>query len=236
MFFLGNFSLSQEFKTLDSIIERAAKRLFEKPLVEKFQFLTEIKDINEDVWFLVDISQYCNGNFSTWCGINYTLKYIETGTKTYYGVPFKILSEKEYEKTCIITKSELLEGISKLNIPVDRYVKAAYFLHANYHAVPEEIGERCFTFQYEDGSLEKLNLIGGKNMFDWFPQTRIETEDIKYVLVRTSEGLRPPYRNLYVIQWKNPHLDKKVSSIGFYSDGKGMRATIIIAVTLLLNK
>lgn len=233
--FLASFSLQAEFKTLDSIIEKAAQRLFEKPLKEKFLFLSENTDITENDWLLLDISGYCNGNFSTWVGGGFNLKYIETGRKTYYGVPFEILSEEKHQKTCIMTKSEILEGVNELNIPINRYIKAVYFLHANYYASPEEKGERNFVFEYEDGSIEKLNLVGGENMFDWFPQTRTETDDLKYVLVRTSEGFKPPYRNLYVMQWKNPHPDKKLRSIGFYSDGKGMRATIIIAITLLLE-
>lgn len=226
-----NLLISEEFETLDDIIQKAAKRLFEKPYKEEFSFLSNFKEKHFEI---VDIRNYCNGNFSKWVG-THNLKYIETGEKKYYGVPFKILSEEESQNTCIMTKSELLDGHLNFNIPVNKKVYAVYFLIANYYASPEEKGERRFIFKYEDGTMENLELIYGINMFDWFPQERSETDDLKYVLVRTSPNFSPPYRNLYVLQWKNPYPEKPIKDIEFYSDGKGMRATIIIGITLLLK-
>jgi len=231
---LYNFSFAEEFKTLDYIIEKAGRSMFEKPMKEKFSSL-EGKNISDERWLLLDIKKYCNGNFSRWTG-SQNLKYIETGEKRYYGVPFKIISEEEQLQTCIITKSEIIDGVYDVKIPVNRKVEAIYFLHANYYASPEEIGERKFTIEYSDGTSEGLSLIGEENMFDWWPQKRTENENLKYVLVRTSESFKPPYRNLYIIQWKNPFNEKVISNVGFHSDGKGMRATIIIGITLLLNE
>lgn len=234
IFFLYlSFNLFNEnLSSIEDIVQKAAKRLFEKPYKEKFIFLDNFKEKN---FYIVDIRNYCNGNFSKWVG-THNLKYIETGEKNYYGVPFKILSESENQYTCIMTKSEILDGHLNFSIPVEKRVYSVYFLIANYNAALEEKGERRFMFKYEDGKSENLELIYGINMFDWFPQERKETDDLKYVLVRTSESFLPPYRNLYILQWKNPYPEKTIKDIEFYSDGKGMRATIIIGITLLLNE
>ena len=231
--FLGyNFLFSNDFDTLEDIVQKAAKKLFEKPYKEKFEFLEQFE---KKKFFIVDIRDYCNGNFSKWVG-TYNLKYIETGDKNYYGVPFKILSEEESKYTCVMTKSEILDGHLNFSIPLRKKVYAIYFLIANYYAGPEEKGERKFIFKYEDGKSEDLQLIYGINMFDWWPQERKETEDLKYILVRSSESFLPPFRNLYILQWKNPNIDKTIKEIEFYSDGKGMRAVIVIGITVLLNE
>ncbi|MCD6408415.1 hypothetical protein J7L87_05125 [bacterium] len=220
---------------MEDIIRSAAKQLFEKPHKEVFSIVEKEKP-QENEWFIVDIKKYCNGDFITWTGDGLNLKYVEQGDRIYYGVPFHILSQEKDKKTCIKIKSELLSGYTNLEIPLQKKVKALFFLYTGYYAVPGDAGERKIIFEYEDGKKEEINLIGGKNLFDWFPQKRYESEKIKYILVKTSETIMPPYRNLYILLWENPYPEKKINKIVFYSDGKGKRGIFILGITGLLTK
>lgn len=220
---------------MEDIIKEAAKELFEKPHKESFPIIKGEKPGKND-WLIIDIRKYCNGDFITWTGDGLNLKYVEQGYKTYYGVPFHILSQEENKKTCIKIKSELLSGYTNLEIPVEKKIKAFFFLYTGYYAVKEDKGERKIIFEYEDGKKEKLDLIGGKNLFDWFPQKRYESDKIKYVLVKTSKTVMPPYRNLYIFMWENPYPEKKINKIIFYSDGEGKRGIFILGITGLLEK
>ena len=226
---------AENFQTMEDIIKNAAKELLEKPQKEAFPIVEKEKPKKND-WFIVDIRKYCNGDFITWTGDGQNLKYVEQGNRTYYGVPFHILSQKENKKTCIKIKSELLSGYSNIEIPVEKKTKAFFFLYTGCWAMKGDKGERKIIFEYEDGKKEKLDLIGGKNLFDWYPQKRYESDKIKYVLVKTSNTEMPPYRNLYIFMWENPYPEKKINKIIFYSDGKGKRGIFILGITGLLGK
>jgi len=220
---------------MEDIIKSAAQDLFEKPYKEVFSIVKREKPQKED-WLIVNIRKYCNGDFITWTGDGLNLKYVEQGDKIYYGVPFHILSQEKDRETCIKIKSELLSGYKNLEILIDKKIKAFFFLYTGYYAVPGDIGERKIIFEYEDGKKEELNLTGGKNLFDWFPQKRYESEKIKYVLVKTSETIMPPYRNLYILMWENPCPKNEIKKIIFHSDGKGKRGIFILGITGLFEE
>ena len=187
-------------------------------------------------WFSVDIKAACTINiFSSageTCPVNYP--FMPTGKQTYYGVPLEIVAPADNaNRTAIaLPSNRLLPGklAPTAEVPVGRTASVLYVLVSTYYTSNK--GTQYFQMNYEDGSTERMKFIGTVHSGDWYHDTtRIHSEDVRYVLVPAAKDTKTFFRNMHLVQWKNPHPAKKIRSLTFASDPAADMGVFIVAVT-----
>jgi hypothetical protein len=222
-----------EAKTMTEVLAEHSRKFINRQNEEVFSLA---KGLDPGKWFHVDLKTHCNVNM--WSSAGQTIPpqfhQMETGRRTFYGVPFQIIAPGENaDKTAVALPSTRLLTNSlpdTVEVPVGRKAAVLYFLHATYYTTTE--GKQFYTVTYEDGSENRTRFVGTKHSGDWYHQnTRIYTEDVRYVLVPTTRSSTLHHRNLHIFQWKNPAPDKAIKSVTFQSDRKAEMAIIVVAVT-----
>ncbi len=173
----------------------------------------------------VDLKAFCNMGFADdreddrqggWTdqGSEKDLRNIPTGRQTFSGVPFDIINpEGNKGKSCIV-----LAGGPKLwfpaeikGIPVNRRADILCFLHTMAWTVQQgQAG--YYLVHYADGSSEKINLIGGVTIQEWF---LAYASDVQEPL---SLAWRDAKRGVYLLRWRNPRPEKEIKTVDFVSN------------------
>lgn len=145
------------------------------------------------------------------------------------GVPFEIIDPaKNKGKSCLILKGPFRPYFPEkiTNINVDENLHQLFFLHALAWGGGDgsRVGE--YRVNYADGSFEKVPLLDGINVADWY-----NPGDLTGALV----GITAKHRSgadvgLWVLVWDNPNPEKKIVSIDFSSDNYSAMP-ILVAVT-----
>lgn len=194
--------------------------------------------------FKVDISKFCNMGFADdrpgngkggWSdeGSLNDLRDYKPGYKKYYGVPFTVIDPTKNNGKAVITMygknvTPLLPKFVS-GIPVNRKVRAFYFLTSVSYGVPGKVGE--YIINYEDGSSETLVMSAPKNCNNWwFGYNEMEVSRPVGVQVKNTSSGKPAWRYLRVLEWQNPHDKKVVKSITIKS-AQGVQTLITLAIT-----
>jgi len=185
----------------------------------------------------VDLRLLCNMGFADdreedrrggWTdqGPDKDLRSIPTGRQTFGGVPFDIIRpETNGGKSCLV-----LAGGPKLwlpgeikGIPVNRRADVLCFLHAT--AWTTQSGKAgYYRVHYADGSVERIELVGGATIQEWF---LAYASDVQEPL---SLAWRDDKRGVYLLRWRNPHPETEVKAIDFVSAKTAL--PILLAVTV----
>jgi hypothetical protein len=190
----------------------------------------------------IDLRQYANRSFvdevkddgkGGWTdqGARNDLRNFKTGTQSWHGVPFTTYDDK----SCIVLKSsatvpgppEKVEGIK-----VNQYAEACYFLQTSW--LTRNGKAASYIINYEDGTREVIDLVRGINYRDsdtWYGGKPFPMEISTYTR-RAWRGKNEHCGsvNLYVMQWMNLWPEKKISTIDFVSNNKGI--PILIGLTV----
>lgn len=192
--------------------------------------------IDAGAWFQVDLRPFCNMNLFSDAGVTAPVKFhhFATGRRTFYGVPVDILAPDDNDnRTALALPSQryLTETLpDSAGVTVGRKAAALFFLYATYYTLPG--GEQFFRINYAGGETHTIPFVGTVQAGDWYhANTRIYTNDIRYVLAPKSAGSKRDFYNLHMMQWRNPHPDKTIESITFKSDRRAEMAIFLAAVS-----
>jgi hypothetical protein len=168
------------------------------------------------------------------------------------GVTFKIadayiqLGSKVMQPVERKTKPDKVEGIK-----VDSTFSKLHILHATeygtgnatpaggmdggplYIADDTKIAE--YMLHYADGTTETIPVVYGKDVRDWWFNEKSKGVSRGKVAWKSVNGLTKAMNwqiRLYATAWKNPHPEKKVSSIDYSKAGDSPAAPFCIAITM----
>lgn len=216
-------------KTLLRHMQKHYNRQYDEkyPLVDK---------LDPKGWSFVDLKPYCNLNLFSPAGRTCPVRfhYMPLGRQTFYGVPFDIIApDTNADRTVIALPSKRLlpNDLPRMaEVAVGGKAAVLYFLTASYYTLPE--GEQYFQLNYQDGTSHRWPIVGTKDMGDWYhDHTRLYTEDTHYVLIPRSANTKTAFRNMHIIQRRNPHPQKQIKSITFATDPEAPMAILVVAVT-----
>lgn len=193
--------------------------------------------------FTIDLRKFCNMGLADkvagdgrggWAdeGDMNDMRDLKTGRRTFYGVPFDLITPSENNGKAVITlKSRNVPTMPAAvrGIPVGKKVRALYFLHSASWGSPGEIG--TYTVHYADGSRNVVGMnIPLNNNNWWFSyDPREESRPIPVRVTNTMSG-EPAWRYLRMFEWKNPKRGIPVKSIDITS-ACGQQTPIVLAVT-----
>ena len=235
--FIRNIKLSR-IKTVDP------HAIINLPKLTKFKAISEMA-YDKWRWFQIDLKPYMNMGFvddiprdgkGGWTdeGMN-DMKGVKPGMKSLYGITFDIVDPaKNNGKSCIVLRSKITKNKTfptSVTIPVEKRVTYLYFLHANGWAH----APWYYKVIYTDGTAERIKVEPGKNIQDWWPRRGSKpqvTASVKTVpvLVANQIGAWTPLRYLFILEWKNKYLSKKVKAIKIISSN-GKTIPVVLAIT-----
>ena len=194
--------------------------------------------------FTIDLRKFCNMGLADqtagdgkggWAdeGDMNDMRDLKTGRRTFYGVPFDLITPSENNGKAVITlKSRNLTPKMPgevRRIPVGKKVRALYFLHSASWGSPGDIGS--YTIHYADGSRDvvRMNIPLNNNNW-WFSyDPREESRPIPVRVTNTMSG-KPAWRYLRLFEWKNPKRGTIVKSIDI-SSACGHQTPIVLAIS-----
>lgn len=200
-------------------------------------------------FFIVDLSKHVNRPLKDdkaddgkggWTdqGSEADMSGLDPGDKEYQGVPFKISAPN----SCLVLFSperpQSKDLPKQANIEVGRKADVLYFLHDCAWA-KEGLEQFKYVVKYDDGSKVEIPIIGGEHIFDWALGLQAKfTKRIARmrpsVAVTVGGGALFPHVNVYMLEWLNPHPEKKIAAIDFVSAGKGV--PILLGITTGIRK
>lgn len=214
------------------------------PKLTKFKAISEMA-YDKWRWFQIDLKPYMNMGFiddhprdgkGGWTdeGMN-DMKGIKPGKKNFYGITFDIVDPaKNKGKSCIVLRSKITKNKvfpTKVIIPIGKKVTYLYFLHANGWAR----APWYYDVIYDDGTVERIKMEPGKNIHDWWPRRGKKvksTAKVKLipVLIENAIGAWTSLRYLFILEWKNKHLGKKIKAVKIISSN-GKTIPVVLAIT-----
>jgi AraC-like DNA-binding protein len=175
----------------------------------------------------------------------------QAGLTSIHGVPFLILNEQK-GPSFVLMRSQNLEKDARgkklpirVQLPVKRLVRAAYFLHACGWGA--QFGPfATYRLVYSDKSVAEQPVVvlagthpeeadGCKaNIQDWFfSWEQLRRPHVKpYDATPTSAPARES-QYLYTLEWINPHPEKKVNFLEIESDPKRAATLAVLAISLV---
>lgn len=142
------------------------------------------------------------------------------------GVLFNIIEPSENDnRSCIV-----LRGMNDANLPtsveidVNQTAAGVYFLHAASW-LDARVGQ--YVFVYEDGTEEAIEIVGGKDVLDWWGAA--ETETVRTAWRGTANMAGMVSLGLFALE--NPHPEKKIAKLRLQSYGD-KAYPMIVAITL----
>ena len=144
------------------------------------------------------------------------------------GVPFEVIDPaKNNDKSCIVLAGGYRPYFPTevKDIKVDSTASKLYFLHTSAWCTGL-IAK--YIIHYSDGTSETIDLIGGKNIAEWWgPHRDIEETQLAWAEKHPITG---QYVGIYLMEWNNPHPDKTINSIDFVSSNN-VSVPILLAIT-----
>src|SRR5262249_55002098 len=127
-------------------------------------------------------------------------------------------------------RPEKVHGIS-----VGMKVSKLYFLHATHWRAPEGTTVGYYRVAYEDNSREKIPLVYGKDISDWwYKGSSTPPSRAKVAWEGDNDAAKDLDRSrirLYMTTWSNPEPARKVVSIEFASTNADDAAPFCVAIT-----
>lgn len=142
------------------------------------------------------------------------------------GVLFNIIEPDDNDdKSCIVLRGQNDMSVPQsVEIDVNKKAAGVYFLHAGSW-LSERVGQ--YVFVYADGSEEAVEIVGGRDMSDWWGVSETDT-------VRTAwkgEGYEAGIISLGLFAMPNPYPDKEIAKLRLQSYGDATYP-MIVAITL----
>ncbi len=188
----------------------------------------------------IDISSlattgFTGGKGSGWTdqGVNNELTGFDLfGEQTFNGVKFNIIDpDKNNNKTTIglrskeITDSKLFT--ESVTIPINRKVDGLYMIH---NMSWDDKTLATYTYQYKDGSEEKVEIINGRHIYNWWKKEESEVCPIIWSGNNVEANDMGLTIKLNMFGFNNPNPDKEVVSLKCEIVSK-IAACMIVAVT-----
>ena len=118
-----------------------------------------------------------------------------------------------------------------MDIPIRRTCRRLHFLHSSTWDGPVsgEIGR--YTVRYADGSIERIPLVHGENIHDWWiDPAQPLTPPPAWTGTNRVAGSNGRELGLFHLAWENPHPDRPVESLSFETEGLN-RLPFLVAIT-----
>jgi len=199
---------------------------------------TKSWDFQEKDVFFVDLKPYCNMGFADetaddgkggWddTGPDNDLRMLPTGKQKMRGVPFHVIDPAGNRgRSCIVLrgKGRSMFPLSAKGIAVGKKAASLFFLHTTSWSGEKQCGR--YVIHYADGSKEDIDLELEYNIGSWwYPGNLAEAEVAWQTTGRTAGSV-----GLHLMEWKNPHPEKKIGSLDIVSTGRGA-VLHLVAVT-----
>ncbi|MFZ2654606.1 MAG: glycoside hydrolase family 2 TIM barrel-domain containing protein [Victivallales bacterium] len=198
------------------------------------------KIYNPENFVQVDISQVCNRGFRDdvpdngeggWTdqGPGNDMRGMKTGKQTYHQIVFGIVDPlKNDGKSCLVMNSERYSADSPKKtseISVNAKVDTLFFLHTAAWYGDAQRGKPVIKYfiTYDDGTVAKVEAIGGDNIKDWWtPGNCEESRGVSLLLKSDTEAdTVPRRRGLQLQEWENSNPEKTIGSIRIESANSG---------------
>ena len=208
-------------------------------------------------WHKFDLSKLANHSMTRehgWLGES-PLLHFSPGQRSVHGVPFQVIDENRNASRAVVTfrsphthSANGRELPIKVKLPVERPVKALYFLHGCGWANSLPFAE--YIMHFKNGKAATVPLIPfgpssqlalkhlGRlkpNIQDWWPLS--EPQDFPHAMHAVVFNAADPMeyeRYLYTLEWINPRPRDEVSHVEVRVDPKAGPTLALIAVTALL--
>jgi hypothetical protein len=163
------------------------------------------------------------------------------GEQKFKGVPFKIGDSLiQLGSKIVEDKPEKVEGIK-----VDAKLAKLNFLHATgYGGGPNQEGNPGFVeddavigkyvVHYADDTKEEIEIVYGKDVRDWWfitDEKGVSRGKVAWTGENDASAKQEAKIRLYLGTWKNPHPDKKVTTIDYVSTMDTAAAPFCVAMT-----
>jgi DNA-binding LacI/PurR family transcriptional regulator len=187
-----------------------------------------------------------------WLG-HLPLQNLAPGIRHIHGVNFDIIDESKNDGRAVLVmqSSRTLPGArnaitGRIELPVERKVKAAYFLHGCGYAadaVPfawyefANAGKHTFSIPLVPLGLVDRRDAPDANIQDWwadFPQ--FDAAHVKHLVLAENGDPYEYERYLYTYEWLNPEPDTPLETLTVRSNSDEPTTLGLLAVTLLLAK
>jgi hypothetical protein len=164
---------------------------------------------------------------------NNNLQSLKQGEVTLGEVKFKIGDKLlQLSSSQVVGKPDKFEGIK-----VGRTAKKLHFLQACGYGTDEEKNKAIgkYIIRYEDKSKEKIEIVYGKDIVDWWAYPS-QTAPSKGKVAwegenEASKGFEAKIK-LYLMTWENPKPDKVIKAIDFVTLSKDLSAApFCVAIT-----
>lgn len=148
------------------------------------------------------------------------------GEQTLRGVKFNIIEPADNNNCSAI----VLRGQNDASVPasveiaVNQKAAGVYFLHAGSW-LSERVGQ--YVFVYADGSEEAEEIVGGRDMTDWWGMAETETLRTAWKGTAAAAGMI----SLGLFALPNPNPDKEIAKLRLQTYGDASYA-MIVAITL----
>ncbi|MBN2642608.1 MAG: hypothetical protein JXR78_13225 [Victivallales bacterium] len=191
--------------------------------------------------FTVDIRQYCTMGFADekagdgkggWSdeGSLNDLRDFKPGKHEFYGVTFDIIDPVKNNGKSIITmrgNSVTPNMPEKVSIPINRKLRALYFLHAASWGSPGDVSE--YVLNFADGTQQKVLIkipLHNNNWWNGYNPKEL-SKPVPVKVTNTSTG-KPEWRYLRVFELeKDPLKDSEVKSLDIISIGEAQTPIIL---------
>ncbi|NQU76616.1 MAG: hypothetical protein HQ546_09925 [Planctomycetes bacterium] len=165
-----------------------------------------------------------------------------TGRVTIQGIPFFIGGPKEVkptEKSVIVLNGDRFKKLclEVKGIPIGLKAETLEFLHTCAWC-SESTPIFSYIVNYEGGDFEEIRVVGGININDWWLPTgdREFLNEMPGITTRVGlVGENPTFEaaGLYLMQWINPHPERKITTIDliYRCHPQSHAAPILLGVT-----
>jgi len=156
------------------------------------------------------------------------IRHIPTGELVWQGVPLRIIDPTTNNgKSCVMLRGKGREDLPDAvkGIRINGKAKALYFTHTAAWFYDRGV---FYVIHYEDGTVEKIELVGNVNLADWW-----HPRDLPGAALGWKDGhpISGGEVGVWMMRWQNPHPNKKITTIDFAWLRKGRGIVALFAIT-----
>lgn len=166
-------------------------------------------------------------------GSTYVGNHLESlgdGEKRLLDIPFQLGDGiLQLGSTEVADKPAVIKGIK-----VGHKLANLHFLHATAYYLEDEMPIGSYTINYADGSSEKIPIVNGKDVTDWWKYSFSKppsTGKIAWEGVNQGSKELDATIWLFLTTWKNPKPEIPITSIDFGSNMETRCAPFCVAIT-----
>jgi hypothetical protein len=154
---------------------------------------------------------------------------IPLGLQSWRGAPFRIIDPTSNDgKSCIVLRGTGREDFPEAaSLQVGDTCDVVYFLHNCGWASRAAGPVAQYTVSYADGSQERIQLRGGREIVDWWNPADTNESAVGWL----GRNPQSPTVGLSIFPWRNPRPQSAIETIRF-EKGSGDPVPILVAVTL----